>query len=35
MGFQQAQGKTQNDNFGCKSAILGKGLEGGFTICDT
>ena len=34
-GFQQAQGKTQNGTFGCKSAILGRGLERGFTICDT
>ena len=33
-GFQQAQGKTQNGTFGCKSAILGRGLEMGFTICD-
>ena len=35
LGLQQAQGKTQNGTFGCKSAILGGGLERGFTICDT
>ena len=28
--FQQAQGKTQNGTFGCKSVILGRGLERGF-----
>ena len=28
-GFQQAQGKTQNDTFGFKSAILGRGPRKG------
>ena len=28
-GLQQAQGKTQNGTFGCRSAILGRGLERG------
>ena len=29
------QGETQNVTFGCKSPIFGRGLERGFTICDT
>ena len=32
IGFQQAQGKTQNRSFGLKSAILGRALEKGFYL---
>ena len=37
-GFGRHKGKpkmAQNGTFGCKSAMLGRGLKGGFTICDT
>ena len=35
MGFSRHKGKTQNGTFGCKGAILGRGLESGLTICET
>ena len=34
-GFSRHRGETQNGTFGCKSSILGRGPERGFTICDT